>query len=131
MNQPELYSVKEIKDLLTNNERLVFVDDGIDEVLCKYSEMPDLITFIADFHAKNFQNRQIKVWDYDGPSSYDKPMLTTIGGFLNKCDPTVREDILPHLIDLQQGEIEPEFKIIDEYALNEALEQLENSDLER
>ena len=54
------------------------------------------------------------------------PLATTMGIFLDKCNPDLREKIIDRLIKLQQGEIEvKDYKMIDEYILEEARDKLE------
>ena len=50
----------------------------------------------------------------------DKPLLTTIGSFLDKCDSQVRNDIIERLTELQTGKQEIKaYKFIDEATLND------------
>ena len=54
------------------------------------------------------------------------PLATTMGIFLDKCNPDLREKIIDRLIKLQQGGIEvKDYKMIDEYILEEARDKLE------
>lgn len=85
--------------------------------------MPD---FIVDVYEKTRLNR-LKVYDFENPNM-DKPLLTTIGQFLDKCDPQVRKDIIDRLVKLQRKEINiKKYKIIDEYTLEIAQKELEKS----
>ncbi len=112
---PEFYSEEEIKELLKNDERLVYVDNGYDEFVVKYEDLPDCIVDMA----MQDMSVELKVIDY---GSYDT-LATTYGFFLNKCDPDVRKDIIERLQELQLGdkEIKP-YKIINE----DTLEKVEN-----
>ena len=66
----------------------------------------------------------LKIYDYQNPSM--TPLATTMGIFLDKCNPDLREKIIDRLIKLQQGEIEvKDYKMIDEYILEEARDKLE------
>ena len=117
----KFYEVNEIIKLLKNKERLVYVDDGIDEAVIRYK---DLLDFIVDYNEK-CGSKDIKVYDYENPNM-DKPLLDTFGIFLNKCDPKVREDIIDRLVMLQIGEVEiKDYKIIDEDTLDIANEKIE------
>lgn len=117
----KFYEVDEIIKLLKNKEKLVYVDDGIDEAVIRYKDLPD---FIVDYNEK-CGSKDIKVYDYENPNM-DKPLLDTFGIFLNKCDPRVREDIINRLVMLQIGEAEiKDYKIIDEYTLDMANEKIE------
>ena len=54
------------------------------------------------------------------------PLATTMGIFLDKCNPDLREKIIDRFVKLQQGEIEvKDYKMIDEYILEEARDKLE------
>ena len=109
----KFYEIDEIIKLLQSKERLVYVDDGIEEAVIKYKDLPD---FIVDYNEK-CDLKDIKVYDYENPNM-DKPLLDTFGVFLNKCEPKVREDIIDRLVMLQRGEIDvKDYKIIDEDTL--------------
>ena len=97
----KFYEIDEIIKLLQSKERLVYVDDGIEEAVIRYKDLPD---FIVDYNEK-CGLKDIKVYDYENPNM-DKPLLDTFGVFLNKCEPKVREDIIYRLVMLQRGEIE-------------------------
>lgn len=117
------YNKNEVKKILREKERLVFVDDGIDEAVIKYKDLPD---FIVDVYEKTRVDR-LKVYDFENPNM-DKPLLTTIGQFLDKCDSQVRKDIIDRLVKLQRKEINiKKYKIIDEYTLEIAQNELEKS----
>lgn len=117
----EFYSEEEILEILKNNERLVIVDDGIDDAIIKFEDLPD---FIVDINNKTGYTTNLKVYDYQNISM--NPILTTMGHFLDKCDPIVRQDIIDRLIKLQTFEEEvKDYKIIDTYMLENAEEKLE------
>ena len=112
----KFYEIDEIIKLLQSKERLVYVDDGIEEAVIRYKDLPD---FIVDYNEK-CGLKDIKVYDYENPNM-DKPLLDTFGVFLNKCEPKVREDIIYRLVMLQRGEINvKDYKIIDEDTLDVA-----------
>ena len=112
----KFYEIDEIIKLLQSKERLVYVDDGIEEAVIRYKDLPD---FIVDYNEK-CGLKDIKVYDYENPNM-DKPLLDTFGVFLNKCEPKVREDIIDRLVMLQRGEINvKDYKIIDEDTLDVA-----------
>ena len=90
------YNKDEIKEILTSNERLVYVDTGNEEIVSKYNDLPDIIVDIND----KIGSTNLTVMEFDNPS---KILLTTFGPFLNKCDPDVRKDIIDRLNNLQQG----------------------------
>lgn len=118
-----LYSKDEIEKLLKLEERLVFVDDGIDEVIAKFIDLPDII---VDF------NRDLKIYNFIEPEN--KPIITTKGMFLDKCSIEDRQAIIQRLIDLQQNrEKIKKYKVISEkdlgeyFNLNENVEEMKKS----
>ena len=111
-----LYSKDEIEKLLKLEERLVFVDDGIDEVIAKFNDLPDIM---VDF------NRDLKIYNFIEPE--DKPIITTKGMFLDKCSTEDRQAIIQRLIDLQQNrEKIKKYKVISEEDLGEYFDLNEN-----
>lgn len=109
------YNEEEIKQLLNSNERLVYIDDGMEEFVARYEDLPDII---VDINEKMGHTENLKVYDFENPNM-DKPLLTTIGYFLDRCDPDVRKDIIDRLMGLQLGEIEvKDYKVIDEDMLD-------------
>lgn len=107
----KMYNEEEIKQLLNSNERLVYIDDGTDEIVARYEDLPDII---VDVNEKLGHTENLKVYDFDN-QLLDKPILTTIGYFWDKCDPKVREDIIDRLVNLQTGvEQVKDYKVIDE-----------------
>ena len=92
--QFKYYDVKEIIQMLKNKEHLVYVDDGIDEVIIKYEHIPD---FIVDVN-RRIGMCDLKFYDYNNPSM--EPIVSCYGEFLNKCDLKVREDIIDRLVGL-------------------------------
>ena len=117
MNEFNFYSKEEIKELL-KNEKLVYADDGVNEVVIRYKDIPD---FIVDYNTKNGIT-DLKFYDFNGQTMH--PIITTLGYFLNRCDSKVREDIIDRLIDLQMGGKIKNYKIIDEYDLDEVRNEL-------
>lgn len=111
-----LYSKDEIEKLLKLEERLVFVDDGIDEVIAKFNDLPDII---VDF------NRDLKIYNFIEPE--DKPIITTKGMFLDKCSIEDRQAMIQRLSDLQQNrEKIKKYKVISEEDLGEYFDLNEN-----
>lgn len=110
------YNEDEIKQLLNSDERLVYIDNGSEEIVARYEDLPDIIVDIND---KLGQGEDLKVYDFKNPDM-DNPLLTTFGPFLNKCDPNVRKDIIDRLASLQLGETKvKDYKVIDEDMLDE------------
>lgn len=118
----KFYNKDEIKQLLNSNERLVFIDNGSEEIVAKYDDLPDVI---VDVNEKLGHTENLRVYDFKQPN-LEKPLLTTIGYFLDKCDPEVRADIIDRLIALQQGEVEvKDYKVINEDMLDEIENEFE------
>jgi hypothetical protein len=127
-NQPLLkqYNEEEIKQLLNDKVKMVYVDTGSEEIVARYDDLPDVIVDIND----KLGTTDLKVYDFQNPST--TPMLTTFGPFLNKCDPKVREDIIDRLVKLQLGEEEiKEYKVIDEDMLDDVINALNQEEMER
>lgn len=118
----EFYDKNEIRKLLLNEERLVYADNGIDEVVVRYKDLPD---FIVDMSRSMGHRCNLKVYKY--PIENMTPILTTIGEFLDKCDKDVRTDIIERLIKVQTEEDTKSYKIIDENELEEVKDQLKKS----
>lgn len=121
-NQIKMYNEEEVKEILQSDERLVYVDNGSEEVVIKYEDLAYIIVDIND----KFGSTDLKVYDYKEPDM-DNPLLTTFGPYLNKCDPNVRKDIIDRLIDLQTGNEDiKDYKVIDEDMLDDVLRELED-----
>lgn len=120
MEDYQFYSVEEVMKILKDKEKLLYVDDGCDEVVIKFEDLPDVI---VDINTKSGMT-DLKIYDYQNPSM--TPLATTMGIFLDKCNPDLREKIIDRFVKLQQGEIEvKDYKMIDEYILEEARDKLE------
>lgn len=116
------YNEDEIKQLLNSDERLVYIDNGSEEIVARYEDLPDIIVDIND---KLGQGEDLKVYDFKNPDM-DNPLLTTFGPFLNKCDPNVRKDIIDRLASLQLGQTKvKDYKVIDEDMLDEVRSSIE------
>lgn len=107
--QVRFYSEDEIKDLIKSNAELFYVDDGADEAIIKFEDIPD---FIVDYN-RNFEMRNLKFFKV-GKGVYE-PDITTMGEYLGKINPDLRERMIDRLIALQTNETEiKKYKIIDE-----------------
>lgn len=115
----EFYTKEEIKRMLLKAEKLVYVDNGFDEFLVKYNNLPD---FIVDLSRSMGNNCNLKVYKY--PAISMTPILTTIGEFLDKCDADVRDDIHAILSALQITGATRKYKIINEDNLENVREEL-------
>ena len=123
-----LYNEDEIKQILNDKVKLVYIDNGSEEFVARYEDLPDII---VDVNEKLGHTENLKVYDFDN-LILDEPILTTIGYFLDKCDPNVRTDIIDRLIGLQQGEIEvKDYKVIDEDMLDDVRIDMEQEEMER
>lgn len=116
------YTKGEIKNILLSGEKLVYVDNGIDEFVVKYNDLPD---FIVDMSVSMGHNCEMKVYKY--PAESMTPILTTRGWFLDRCDPNVRADIIDRLVAVQTEVDTKSYKIINEYDLELAKEELDKS----
>lgn len=126
-NQPLLkpYNKEEIKELLNSNVKLVYVDTGLEEIVARYEDLPDVIIDIND----KLGITDLSVYEYGVDSM--TPILTTFGPFLNKCNPNVRSDIIDRLTSLQLGEDKvKDYKAINEDMLDDILKEL-NDEMER
>lgn len=120
----EFYSEEEIKNIIKSKKELFFVDDGIDEAIVKLNDIPD---FIVDVNLK-FGSKDLKFYKV-GKGEYS-PDITTIGWFLDKIKPEIREKIIDRLVKLQTGEIESKkYKIIDENTYERVVNKLEKESL--
>ena len=108
-NKLQFYDEKEIRNIITNKEELYFADNGIDEVIIKFDDIPD---FIVDINRKQ---GVVDLKFYKMGNNLYQPDITTMGEYLDKVKPEIREKIIDRLVKLQTGEIEPkEYKLIDE-----------------
>lgn len=120
----EFYTEEEIRKIIKSGEKLYFADDGIDEVIIKAKDIPD---FIVDANIKcgatDFKFYRV------GNDVYE-PEITTMGMFLDKIKPEIREKIINRLVKLQRGEIKPkDYKIIDENQFEDIQEKMEQEKL--
>ena len=108
------YSSDEIKQLLKQGVNLVYVDYKDKLEIIKYDDIADAI---IDINRQKFPT-DIKIYNYK--SFEDGPIVTTIGPFLNYCNPTVRKDIIARLINLQiENKEVKNYKIIDEELIDD------------
>ena len=114
------YSEDEIKKLIKTNEELYYVDDGVDEAIIKFEDIPD---FIIDYN-RNLEIRDLKFFKV-GKDVYE-PDITTYGEFLNTIKEDLRERIIDRLIALQTNEASiNKYKIIDEDLYSKVESKLE------
>lgn len=115
----QFYTLEEIAQLVNSDEKLVYINDGIAETIGKYDDMADII---VDLNRK-FGEMNLKIYDFD--EGVDKPLLSTNGMLLDKCDSEVRKYIIGRLIKLQFNlEKVKDYKLIDEYDLEKYYEFL-------
>ena len=105
----EFYNEKEIRNIIKSKAELFFADDGMTGVIVKFEDIPD---FIVDYN-KNFGSADLKFFKVD--KDVYEPDITTIGMFLNKIKPELRERMIDRLVALQRNE-QPtkKIKLIDE-----------------
>ena len=107
------YNEEEIKELIKSKTELFYVDDGVDEAIIKFEDIPD---FIVDYN-RNLEMRDLKFFKL-GKDVYE-PNITTIGEFLDRINPDLRERMIDRLVALQTNEAEiRKYKIIDEDMYN-------------
>ena len=122
------YNEEEIKQLLESNEKLVYIDNGVEEIVARYEDLPDIIVDVND---KLGYTENLKVYDFEMPD-VDNPLLTTLGPFLNKCNSEVRKDIIDRLNGLLLEEIEiKDYKVIDEAMLDDVITAMKQDEMER
>lgn len=105
----KFYTNEEIEKLINEiqTERLVFIDDGIDEVIGRFKDLPNII---VDLNRK-FGSKDLKIRNFIEPE--DEPIIETFGMFLHKISPEDREEIIEELNKLQQYDKEiSDYKLI-------------------
>lgn len=103
------YTEDEIEKIIKSKTELYFVDDGIDEAIVRLEDIPDVIVDIN----RNFKPTDLKFYKL-GDLIYE-PELSTIGEYLNKITPALREKIIDRLILLQTEESTiKNYKLLDE-----------------
>lgn len=121
----KFYTKDEIEKLINEIEieRLVFIDDGIDEVIGKFRDLPDII---VDLNRK-FDSKDLRIRNFIEPE--EEPIIETFGMFLHKISPEDREQIIDRLNQLQQNEIEiADYKLLD---IEDLLDYYKSRDEER
>ena len=117
----KFYEEKDIKKIIKSKESLYYVDDGMYEVIVREQDIPDYIVKANELGGENENLKFYKV----GKNTME-PELTTIGRFLDKANPVLRDKIIDRLIPLQTGE-KPvkDFKVIDEDMFEKVESKLE------
>ena len=122
VNKIIFYDENEVRKIIESKEKYVYVDDGMTEVIIKKEDIPDYIVYIN----RECGLTDLKMFDSDG-----KQILNTLGEFLDKCNPIIREEIIDRLVNLQTGEEEPkEVKTIDEYMWEKLTNEIEEDEEE-
>ena len=101
---------EEIEKLISeiHTERLVFIDDGIDEVIGRFKDLPNIIVDLN----RRFGSKDLKIRNFIEPE--DEPIIETFGMFLHKISPEDRAEIIDDLNKLQQYDKEiSDYKLID------------------
>lgn len=122
VNKISFYDENEVRKIIESKEKYVYVDDGMTEVIIKKEDIPDYIVYIN----RECGLTDLKMFDSDG-----QQILNTLGDFLDKCNPIIREEIIDRLVNLQTGEEEPkEVKTIDEYMWEKLTNEIEEDEEE-
>ena len=117
-NKLNICTNEEMQEWIANmkNERLVFVDNGIDEFIARFINLPDIIVDLN----RRFGSQDLKVFNFIEPE--EKPIITTNGMYLNKISSEDRQAIIERLIKLQEYQEEiKDYKVIDEQELTKYL----------
>ena len=121
----KFYTNEEIEKLINEiqTERLVFIDDGIDEVIGRFKDLPNII---VDLNRK-FGSKDLKIRNFIEPE--DEPIIETFGMFLHKISPEDRAEIIEDLNKLQQYDKEiSDYKLIN---MEDLVEFYKSRDKER
>ncbi len=122
VNKISFYDENEVRKIIESKEKYVYVDDGMTEVIIKKEDIPDYIVYIN----RECGLTDLKMFDSDG-----QQILNTLGEFLDKCNPIIREEIIDRLVNLQTGEEElKEVKTIDEYMWEKLTNEIEEDEEE-
>ena len=122
VNKISFYDENEVRKIIESKEKYVYVDDGMTEVIIKKEDIPDYIVYIN----RECGLTDLKMFDSDG-----QQILNTLGEFLDKCNPIIREEIIDRLVNLKTGEEEPkEVKTIDEYMWEKLTNEIEEDEEE-
>lgn len=121
VNKISFYDENEVRKIIESKEKHVYVDDGMTEAIIKKEDIPDYIVYIN----RECGLTDLKMFDSDG-----QQILNTLGEFLDKCNPIIREEIIDRLVNLQTGEEEPkEVKTIDEYMWEKLTNEIEEESI--
>ena len=121
----KFYTNEEIEKLINEiqTERLVFIDDGIDEVIGRFKDLPNII---VDLNRK-FGSKDLKIRNFIEPE--EEPIIETFGMFLHKIFPEDRAEIIEDLNKLQQYDKEiSDYKLIN---MEDLVEFYKSRDKER
>lgn len=117
-NKLNICTNEEMQEWIANmkNERLVFVDNGIDEFIARFIDLPDIIVDLN----RRFGSQDLKVFNFIEPE--EKPIITTNGMYLNKISSEDRQAIIERLVKLQEYQEKiKDYKVIDEQELTKYL----------
>ena len=121
-NKFDFYTLDEFSEIWDKEERLVFVDCGVDEVVARYDDIADII---VDTNLK-LGSTDLSIYEFES----GEKLLNTYGMFLDKCLPEIRKDIINRLVKLQNMEIKPKkYKLLSEETLSEFYEMCEGFNL--
>ena len=117
-NKLNICTNEELLEWIANmkNERLVFVDNGIDEFITRFIDLPDIIVDLN----RRFGSQDLKVFNFIEPE--EKPIITTNCMYLNKISSEDRQAIIERLVKLQEYQEKiKDYKVIDEQELTKYL----------
>ena len=108
-NKFEFYNEDEIRKIIKSKEDLYYMDNGFDEVIVRFKDIPDAI---MDVNMK-LGSSDLKFYKVGG--YFDGPVIKTMGIYLDKIKPELREKMIDRLVQLQTGEKDiKKYKLIDE-----------------
>lgn len=116
----------EIREIIKSKVELYFIDDGIDEAIIKFEDIPDAIVNI------NMQSGMKDLTFHKIDNLVGSPDITTMGIYLDKINPDLRTRMIDRLVKLQTGEIEPKkYKLINEDLYNDVKIKLEQEEKQK
>lgn len=104
--------------MLEKNEHLVCVYDNVDNFIIRHKDIPDFIVDYSDNHI----SAKLRIYEYEDMAT--TPIITTIGCFLDYCDPHIRDNIVNRLQEIHFDNKIKHYKVIDENDLKEVKNEL-------
>ncbi|MBQ3408566.1 MAG: hypothetical protein IJH12_05120 [Clostridia bacterium] len=120
------YSKDEVKDLIKSEAEFYYVDTGRYGMIIKFEDIPD---FIVDYN-RNLAMKDLKFYSID--KDMYEPDITTMGEFLDRINPNLRERMIDRLIALQRGNAKlKEYKLLDIDVYNNVKSRIKENYLKR